>query len=184
MNKIPIIQQIEESLKHKMLTPRDFTFLREQIFNRLHVYVSSTTLKRIWGYLDDGGQPRQSTLTILARFLGYRDYEDYAVHSLLPQEQESDPVMSRRLSVLEELLVGDHLRLTWHPGRICDVEYLGGIDFQVLASERTRLKPGDTFQCSLIMEGEPLYLDNLRHGDLPPISYVCGKKSGVTFERL
>lgn len=184
MNKNPIIQQIEESLKHKMLTPRDFVFLREQIYNRLRVYVSTTTLKRFWGYLDDGGQPRQSTLSILARFLGYRDYEDYAIRSLLPQEKESDPVMTRRLSVTEDLVAGDRLRLTWHPGRVCDVEYLGDLDFVVVASEKTRLRPGDKFQCSVVLEGEPLYLDNLLQDGRPPISYVCGKKTGVTFERL
>ena len=52
----------------------------------------------------------------------------------------------------------------------------------VTASEKTRLKEGDTFECCLIVEGEPLYLDNLRQGNRPPIAYICGKKSGVNFE--
>ena len=39
-----------------------------------------------------------------------------------------------------------------------------------------------TFECGLIVEGEPLYLDNLRQGTRPPIAYICGKKSGVNFE--
>ena len=34
------------------------------------------------------------------------------------------------------------------------------------------------------VEGEPLYLDNLRQGSAPPIAYVCGKKSGVRFETM
>ncbi len=34
------------------------------------------------------------------------------------------------------------------------------------------------------VEGEPLYLDNLRLGSAPPIAYVCGKKSGVRFETM
>ena len=36
----------------------------------------------------------------------------------------------------------------------------------------------------LQVEGEPLYLDNLRQGSAPPIAYVCGKKSGVRFETM
>ena len=40
----------------------------------------------------------------------------------------------------------------------------------------------DGLEVSLIVEGEPLYLDNLRQGNRPPIAYVCGKKSGVRFE--
>jgi len=46
------------------------------------------------------------------------------------------------------------------------------------------LLTGNTFQCSMIIEGEPLYLDNLKQGDDRTIAYVCGKKSGVRFEYL
>lgn len=96
--------------------------------------------------------------------------------------------MSRRLSVNTELRMGDKLRLTWQPDRVCDVDYLGDLSFRVIASENTRIQPGDTFQCSLIVEGEPLYLDNLRKGDgsfsTEPIAYVCGKKTGVNYEFL
>jgi hypothetical protein len=62
------------------------------------------------------------------------------------------------------------------------VEYLGDLTFQVIASENTRLRTGDTFQVSLIIEREPLYLDNLIQDGKQPIAYVCGKKSGVMFE--
>ena len=47
-------------------------------------------------------------------------------------------MISRHLIVDEELCVGDRLRLTWHPGRVCDVEYLGGSQFKVLESQNTR----------------------------------------------
>jgi len=70
----------------------------------------------------------------------------------------------------------------WQPDRTCDVKYLGEQQFVVVASENTQLREGDTFECSLIIEGEPLYLDNLKQGELPAIAYVCGKKTGVFFE--
>jgi hypothetical protein len=86
--------------------------------------------------------------------------------------------------VAQTLNRGDRLRLIWQPDRVCDIEYLGELDFRVVASENTRLHEGDMFQYSLIIEGEPLYLDNLRQGNRPPIAYVCGKKAGVNFEFL
>jgi len=180
----PITQHLEKALGRKMRTPRDFDYLSKQIFDRLHVSLSPTTLKRLWGYLDDGGQPRESTLTILARFLGYSDWSDYMEHAQDEKSQESDPLLCRKLSINEVLREGDRLRLTWHPDRVCDVEYLGDLRFVVVDSEHTRLRVGDTFECSLVMEGEPLYLDNLRQEGRPPVSYVCGKKSGVLFQRL
>lgn len=177
-----ICKDIETALKRKIQTPKDFDFLRECIYARLHVVVSSTTLKRVWGYLTDGGQPREHTLSVLAKFLGYNDWDDYQHNSVSAQQQQSNPVMGRKLNVPENLKCGDRLRLMWQPGRVCNVEYLGQLVFRVIGSENTRLKTGDTFQCSLIIEGEPLYIDQLVQGDRPPIAYVCGKQTGVMFE--
>ena len=85
---------------------------------------------------------------------------------------------------MSDLSQGEQLRLSWHPDRACDIKYMGNLTFIVVDSENTRLKTGDTFQCSIIIEGEPLYIDNLMQGDRQPIAYVCGKKSGVMFEYI
>lgn len=182
--KTRLCSDIEQSLGRKLLTPKDFQYLSDCLYRRLHVMVSTTTLKRIWGYLDDGVEPRPSTLGVLARFVGYRDWEDYCVRSLACSEQQSSPVMSRRLSVAAELQAGDVVRLLWQPDRVCEAEYLGELLFRVVDSANTRLQAGDTFECSLIVEGEPLYIDNLHQGSQPPVAYVCGKRSGVRFECL
>lgn len=191
MQMIPYGQlrtDIETALKKKLQTPKDFEFLRERIYARLHILVSRTTLMRLWGYVDEEVTPRKGTLDILSRFLGYQDWESYQENASLPKEQQSSPVMSRKLNVNSDLYIGERLRLTWQPDRVCDVEYLGELSFRVIASENTRILPSDTFQCSLIVEGEPLYLDNLRKGDgsssAETIAYVCGKKTGVNFEHL
>ena len=175
-------KEIEDALHQQLKTPKDFDLLRERIYARLHVFISRTTLMRIWGYVDEGVEPRKGTLDILVRFLGYQGWEEYYQNAQLPKEQQSCPVLNRRLSVAQALACGDRLRLIWQPNRVCDVEYLGDLNFRVIASQNTRLHEGDTFQCSLIIEGEPLYLDNLRQGNRPPIAYVCGKNSGVNFE--
>lgn len=191
MQMIPYGQlrtDIETALKKKLQTPKDFEYLRERIYARLHTLVSRTTLMRLWGYVDEEVTPRKGTLDILSRFLGYLDWESYQENASLPKEQQSSPVMSRKLNVNSDLYIGERLRLTWQPDRVCDVEYLGELSFRVIASENTRIQPGDTFQCSLIIEGESLYLDNLRKGDgsssAETIAYVCGKKTGVNFEHL
>ena len=175
---------IETALGKPMQTPKDFEFLRERIYGRLHIFISRTTLMRIWGYVDEKVEPRKNTLDVLVRFLGYTGWEEYQRNVSLPKEQQSSPVLSRRLSVANSLALGDRLRLTWQPERVCDIEYLGGLRFVVTASKNTRLHESDTFECSLIVEGEPLYLDNLIQDNHPPIAYVCGKKSGVNFEYI
>lgn len=183
--KQPLCIDIEQALSKELRTPKDFDGLREHIYNRLHILISATTLKRIWGYLDDGVQTRQGTFDILARFIGFQSYKDYQTNaSTYRHEVQSSPVMSRKLNVTEELEAGDRLRIIWHPNRQCEVIYLSNLTFRVLSSCHTRITAGDTFCCSLLIENEPLYIDNLQQGNQPPTAYVCGKKSGIRFERI
>ena len=174
----------EKAVARKIDSPKDFKFLHDQIYARLNLLVSVSTLKRIWGYVEHKATPRESTLSIFAQYLGYRDFYDYVNRCSTRQEVQSSPVIHRKLVVEEELCVGDKVRLTWQPMRVCDVEYLGLASFRVISSVNTRLTTGDTFRCTLIIEHEPLYIDDLHHGDLAPMTYVCGKRDGVTFERL
>ena len=44
---------VERVLGKKLLTPKDYDYLSEHIFSRLHIMISATTLKRLWGYLKD-----------------------------------------------------------------------------------------------------------------------------------
>ena len=155
------------------------------IFSRLHILVSATTLKRIWGYIDDNVSTRRGTLDILARYVGYADFEAFENGATADGgELSSNPIMSRRIDVDEQLQPGDLLRLTWQPGRVCDVEYRGERSFCVVASQNTRLCAGNTFKCSLMIEDEPLYIDSLIADGSAPVAYVCGKRSGIRFEPL
>ena len=180
-------EAIEKSVGRQMRTPRDFAFLRECLYSRLRIYLSETTLKRLWGYIS-GGAPRISTLSQLSSFLGYTNWDDFlnsnAGSDGLPADKQSGYMLGKHISVLENLEIGDRVRLVWAPDRVCVVRYLGDTRFEVEESEKTRLKPGDTFSCALILEGEPLYLDSLRQNGGDPVSYVCGSRSGIRFEEL
>ena len=179
----PLCQAIEKTMGRRMQSPKDFEQLRDRIYSRVHVLVSTSTLKRVWGYVSHQGGQRSSTLDALAYFLGYADYDAFCQSLTEDGELPSSPIVGRHISVRDDLAENDQLTLFWQPGRICRVRYLGNLQFQVVSSEKTRLKEGDYFQCSLIVEGEPLYLTNLlQHGRLAT-NYVCGRRGGVRFER-
>ena len=178
-------QAVEEALGRSLSTAKDFDHLSEHIFARTGELVSRNTLRRIWGRIGGEVTPRPSTLSILARYLGYADYKAFCSGAHDAGEADSSsPFFGRRLSVIDGLTRGDKIRLTWQPGRVCDVQYNGSLHFSVVSSENTRLKPGDTFLCGVIIEGQPLYLDQLQQGSNPPTAYICGKSGGVFFERL
>ena len=123
-------------------------------------------------------KPRYSTLDVLAIYCGWQDYGDFTAGNT--PEIESGNVGAITIIADRDVKRGDRIRLMWPPSRICEIEYLGERKWRVVASEGTRLSPGDTFSCALMVAGEPLYLDNLVHGDDRPGVYVCGRKSGVT----
>ena len=181
-----LCQAVEQAMGRRLQTPKDFDLLSERVYARVGEMVSLNTLRRVWGKLDEERTPRLSTLSILARFIGFADFESFVGKAFTDSTggQSSSPFLGRRLSVLDGLTRGDRLRLTWHPGRVCDVEYNGSQHFRVVHAEKTKLQVGDTFLCGIIVEGEQLYLDQLQHGDNPPTTYICGKIGGVRFEHL
>ena len=70
---------IEDAVGRKLRTPKDFGFLADLIFEKLHEHISPTTLKRFWGYLHDASStPRQSTLDLLAQFIDYPSFATFA----------------------------------------------------------------------------------------------------------
>ena len=67
-----------------------------------------------------------------------------------------------------------------HRDGVCgrpDAERMAGRYHYTTVAACYCLKAGDTFECSLIIEGEPLYLDHLKQDAQQTISYVCGKKN-------
>ncbi|MBR6549668.1 MAG: hypothetical protein IKT71_00490 [Paludibacteraceae bacterium] len=50
--------------------------LLNQIWEKQHVVLSLSTIKRLWGYVESNGAPRLSTLNTLAQFLDFavREY--------------------------------------------------------------------------------------------------------------
>ena len=181
-----LTNHIEDMLGRKVESPKDFNRLSTVIFNRTGYFVSNTTLKRIWGYIDEPVDTRKSTLSILANCLGYQNWEAYCT-AVKSQDGTvpSSPLVGRRLNILKELEAGSIVKLTWNPGRKCIAKYSGAGRFEVMESENTRLMPGDTFLCYFIIACYPLYLSELRQGDRDPIGYVCGRgEGGVQFDLL
>lgn len=84
-----LCELIELTVGRKMMTPKDFEFLSNTIMQRLHMSVSPTTLKRLWGYVRENVCTRFTTLSILSRFVGYHDW-DHLCSALFASGEEPD----------------------------------------------------------------------------------------------
>lgn len=101
--------EVEKSMGHQMMTPKDFDALSEQVLQKTGQRLSPTTLKRLWGYMRDGGKPRHSTLNILAQFVGYASVEAFAderdpERQAMPSSDGSAVPKTRPLAVRFHLL--------------------------------------------------------------------------------
>ena len=175
-----LCEAVEQKAGKQMLTPLDFEWLEEKIGNKMKERVSASTLMRLWGYRQ-GVATRQSTLDILARYLGYADYVMFCQWSPADKDEpQSDEVVSRHLQT-SDLQVGQQVELIWYPDRRYVIELRSDGQYEVLEAKNTKLSVGDTFLCDIFIEGEPLYLNHLIHEGRPPMVYVAGKKDGIRF---
>ena len=173
---LELLQRIEERTGIKPKSPADFDRLSDIIWESTHEALSASTLKRLWGYFKSVGTIRNSTLVILAKFLGFKGWDNFLAH--LHQDNGSDPVLSPLVKA-DDLNVGDRITVSWKPNRRCTFRYLGNHQFTVEAAENSKLKAGNTFSCSVFILGAPLYLTDLVQNDNPPVTFIAGKKDGL-----
>ena len=178
-------EYIENVAGFKMCTPKNFENLAQGIFNETGSLLSSTTLKRLWGYLHEKEQqtPRLSTLNILSRYIGYIDYETFCKYQMVDEECESD-FLNNRFIKADSLSKGQKVKLMWQPDRVITIQYIGLSMFKVLEIKNSKLSPNDIFICNQIVENQPLLLSNLIHENGDPLNYICGKMGGVKFQVL
>ena len=72
-----LCRAVEQKIQMSMLCPRDFVVLSRSIARDVGDTLSSTTLKRIWGYLSDGTRPQWSSLSVLARYVGFSSWAQF-----------------------------------------------------------------------------------------------------------
>ena len=173
-----LLELVEKQYGRKLSTTTDFESLSVIIEKTTGELLSSPTLKRLYGYVSLNTVPRKTTLDILSRFIGNRDYETFRI-SLSNDPQFSSRFFSAKTVTTSELKAGDRLRIGWPANRIVTLNYLGDDLFEVETSVNASLVKGDRFRQVSFMKGYPLYLSRiLRDGDYTP-AYVAGMNSGL-----
>lgn len=175
-----LLQRVETSFGKAIVTSRHFDELRESIYGRTGILLSATTLKRLWGYLDEPVAPRRYTLDILCRYAGWKSWQEFC-DSPKTDDIESGPVGQPHIDVRRQLREGDTVVLTWLPDRVCRIRCLGDDRFEIVEAQGTRLTAGDVFRVEHIIADAPLYLNCLTRGEENLGTYVCGSKTGIRF---
>lgn len=68
---------IKEKAGRSMDSPGDYDFLSSEVKKATNEYISPTTLKRFFNYIQSNVSTRTSTLSLLSRYLGYKGWDDF-----------------------------------------------------------------------------------------------------------
>lgn len=172
-------QLIEESADHRVETSNDFIFLSGEIRGRLNENLSASTLKRLWGYVDGYASVRPSTLDILARFVGFPDWETFVSDYCEVEGVQSSHRVTAESFYTADLQEGDCLEVEWNPNRRCIFRYIGNRDFEVTESRNAKLKAGMQFSCDRFTLHEPLFVHVYNPSGETDL-FVMGNKGGLT----
>ena len=178
-----LLTEVEKKYGRRIATSTDFESLSVVIEHQIGELISSSTLKRLWGYVSLNPTPRIATLDILARYLGHKDFRAFC-QDLKESKSFVSTFFTARCQTVAELAEGAVVTIGWAPDRVVRMSYLGDFQFEVLSSLNSQLKVGDRFELSEIIVGYPLFISKiLREGGYTPSS-VAGQQDGINLLKV
>lgn len=172
-------QDLEQKFGRTCKSPADFKLFVLLIKKESGEIISDSTLRRIWGYSKSVSTTRLSTLTTLARTLGYIDWDAYVVQLIRAHRAESDFISADALRE-SQLKPGDKIELAWLPDRRAVLAYLGESQYEVVEQVNSKLRAGDRFRALFFKKGVPLVCSDLVRDGQKLGNYVAGEANGIT----
>lgn len=174
-----LLREVEQKYGRRLSTSTDFEALSVVIEREINELLSASTLKRLWGYVTSNPVPRATTLDILSRFLGKRDFISFC-NGLKNSPAYESSFFSAKFVPSSSLEKNTTITVGWNPNRVVTLRYLGDFKYRVIKSENSHLEVDDEFELASFILGYPLYIQRiLRKGAYTP-SYIAGASDGLT----
>lgn len=173
-----LLDAVGQKFGEPIRTPNDFDHLADAIAAECKKTVSSSTLKRLWGYVKDQHAVRTSSLDRLAQYVGYRTFDEF-VRSLDDYTEPSSALLDVPQIRTADLVKGNTVTIGWKPNRVVWLRYDGDDHFTVLRSDNAQLHANDTFTASTFTMNQPLFVHDLVRGGETLPTYVAGLHGGL-----
>lgn len=173
-----LLAEVQKHYGRRLSTSADFEALSVVVEHEAGEIISSSTLKRLWGYVTLKPTPRISTLDVLSRYIGKRDFREFR-QSILNDEHYVSRFFPVKTVYSADLNEGAEVVIGWAPNRLVTLRYDGDSRYTVIRSENSKLAEGDRFRAESFMIGYPLYIHRiLRNGEFT-LSYIAGAQEGL-----
>lgn len=142
--------------------------------------ISTSTLKRLWGYVRTEQSTTFSTLSLLCRYAGFNDWNQFCNRKQNEMADDDSDFGSDMIINCSSLPIGETLMLRWskckmlvirkreHPAR-----------FEVLHSENVKLKPSDQADITGLAIGMPFKATYCMRGNSLMGTYTGARHSGL-----
>lgn len=172
-----VINMLSAKAKIDVGTKAGAEFLRNDIEARTGEALSLNTVKRLVGILPYDSSPREVTLDIIARYLGYKNW------SLLNsdiQNKISDFNDNPDFIDLQKYPPNTKIILKWQPDRTLHLVRQEAGEYLVEKSENSKLLKGDILSLSQIAVGFPLMVRQVWRDGKSLGNYIGAQIEGIT----
>lgn len=158
--------QIIESLKKesglKLDKFKDFEILCDAIYKQTKRMIGLTTIKRLFGYIQDDRNPNDYTLNTIAIYLGFKDWEELSKSFRINSEWHYDDDSL----YVQELKVGTTIKVKYlnRTVRFEVTLFHNSKVLKVLEAENSSLKIGDLLLVDYLKVGEVLKAKTVYRG--------------------
>ena len=175
--------QLEQDFGKTLCTTTDFEVFSMHIQKKTKANVSPSTLKRMWGYVNDSHKPRMDTLDRLAMCLGHKNYASF-VRWLKTSTRYNSSFFAAEQLTSNDIGTGSTVEIGWAPNRLVTLRYLGNSQYEVTGSANSKMRKGDRFTTGCFIKGQPLYLPYIERNEERTAPFVAGRNGGLTIITL
>ena len=176
-----VIEKLREKSGNEIRLSRDCELLALDIESVTGEHIGMNTMKRLLGFIADERTPRTSTLDVIARYLGYDNWDTLR----LADENSSNSSFDDRDEYLACYMEkGQRLLISYPPNRSLTIEHLDSNRFQVVESENSKLLAGDQLTLTHVVRGYPLLVAEVNRNGQNLGAFTAGKEQGIDFELL
>lgn len=177
---IQLRQAVEETFGQTPGSPTDFDKLSLQIQTFTKRKLGVSTLKRFWGYVRSEYNATYTTLSVLARYVGFRDWDEFC--SLYKVDDSN--FSTTRLVIPANLKLGSIIKVEWI--RINTIKWIRIKKirhpniFEVINATNIKLRPLDTFSIDTLIIGEKFIATDCQRGEHRLGAYIASSNTGIS----
>lgn len=176
-----LLAMTEIQLGHGCNTTSDFDKLLIRIEKKTGEKISSSTLKRLWGYVSYPHTPSTTVLSILARFNGFCDWSNFCKSQNAPQQGDAPVSDSGFLAhdAASAMLPGEQIRIEWGGAKSCTIEKIGVDLFKVINSTNIKLQAADIVVSPYFEIGKAFYVSGVIRDGHKEGAYIAARNKGI-----